>query len=159
MKSIKVKKYNSNEFTETLLDDEDYEFLHRFNWFEHKQGYVYANGKIKEEHKSNIMLHRLVVFAKKGEVVDHIDGDVKNNQKSNLRICTQTENSKNRKIGTNNSSGFKGVIKKGNKYHAKIGLNKNRIHLGSFDTKEEAAKAYNEAAKKYHGDFAKLNGV
>ena len=99
--------------------------------------------------------------APNGLQVDHIDGDVLNNQKSNLRICTQQENAKNRKINKNNTSGIKGVSKTKRKewrsktWQAIIGADGKNTHLGYFYTAEEAGRAYKKAAKELYGDFAR----
>jgi hypothetical protein len=93
--------------------------------------------------------------------VDHINGNTLDNRKENLRICTQNQNGKNRLLNKNNVSGYKGVTyKKANKlWCAQIVVNYHKMYLGLFTTAEAAALAYNEAAKKYHGEFAKLNEV
>ena len=97
----------------------------------------------------------------KGYVIDHIDGNSLNNQKNNLRICTQSQNCSNQKIGKSNTSGYKGVsYNKGQgKYNSRIRFNKKLIHLGYFVNLKDAARAYNEAAVKYHGEFANLNKI
>lgn len=97
------------------------------------------------------------------EIIDHINGDGLDNRKQNLRICTKSENACNRGIDRDNTSGYKGVCYISNKtkrvkrWIAQIAINKKHICIGYFHTKEEAAIAYNEAATKYHGEFAKLN--
>lgn len=91
-----------------------------------------------------IMLHVLIktgeVNKNRNYVVDHIDGNTDNNLESNLRVCTQTDNCKNKAIRSNNTSGEQGVFysKKCNKWYAYISMNKKRIHLGVFSSKQEA---------------------
>jgi hypothetical protein len=91
--------------------------------------------------------------------VDHIDCDKKNNRIANLRDATNTQNQRNVKAFKTNTSGFKGVcanpVSRKNPWKAQIGINKKKIHIGSYKTKEEAALAYEKAAKEYHGDFAR----
>lgn len=108
-----------------------------------------------------IILHRLILDAPKGMQVDHINGNRLDNRRENLRICTQAENCKNRKESKNNTSGYKGVsiCSQTKKYKAVIQLNRKKIFLGRFKTAKEAAIAYNEAAVKYHGEFANLNKI
>ena len=96
--------------------------------------------------------------ATKGILVDHIDHDVFNNVRSNLRLCTPAENSRN-KIVTTGSNRYKGVRKSGNKFAANIGHNGKVIYIGLFDTEVDAAEKYNIAAIKYHGEFACINEI
>ena len=84
--------------------------------------------------------------------LDHINGDRSDNRLCNLREATYSQNAQNRKLANNNTSGYKGVSFKSNKWVA-------GINLGAFNTKEEAALAYNEAATKLFGEYAKLNEV
>lgn len=118
----------------------------------------YVDGIWKER-----TLHRLITNANVMEYVDHINGNTLDNRRSNLRICTKAQNCKNRGLSKNKTSkvNFKGVTyyKSNKKYIARITNNENKIYLGSFNTAEEAAKAYNEAAIKYHGEFARLNVI
>jgi len=88
--------------------------------------------------------------------IDHIDGDGLNNIRSNLRAATRSQNLYNRGKTKNNTSGIKGVSwdKGCSKWRSQIQSNGTHYHLGSFDTKEEAAEAYREAAKKVHKEFS-----
>ncbi len=90
--------------------------------------------------------------------IDHINGDPLDNRMCNLRIATYAENARNTQLAKNNSSGFKGVWKlpSGN-YSAKICIDYRQINIGTYKTKEEAARAYDRMALKHHGRFAKLN--
>lgn len=106
---------------------------------------------------SKVYLHRLIMKAPKGMVVDHINGDRFDNRKCNLRICTQAENMRNRK--PNAGVKYKGVRLKYSRFEARIGVGKKQIFIGKFDTEIEAAMAYNEAAVKFHGEYARLNEI
>jgi hypothetical protein len=99
----------------------------------------------------------------KDMLIDHLDGNTFNNQKKNLRICTHSENMRNSKIPINNTSGYKGVSLIKNtiteKWMATIRFNNKKNYLGSFNDPVDAARAYNEAALKYHGEFAHINKI
>jgi len=86
--------------------------------------------------------------------IDHIDGDKSNNRISNLRLATHEQNLYNQKVNSTNTSGYKGVVQYYSRWRAYICINYKRINLGTFDTPEEAHKAYCEAADKHHGKFA-----
>lgn len=95
-------------------------------------------------------------------IIDHKNGNTLDNRRENLRICTYSENNRNRKqISSNNKSGYKGVSwdKQKNKWRTCLNINKKQKHIGFFNDIIEAAKAYNEAAIKYFGEFAKLNKI
>jgi hypothetical protein len=91
-------------------------------------------------------------------VCDHVNGDTLDNRRSNLRVCTQSENAKN--IHTvYGMIDYKGVYKDGRTYRAMIRVNGKRISLGNFQSPELAATAYNLAAVKHFGRFAQLNRI
>lgn len=104
-------------------------------------------------------MHREVMSAKEGEILDHIDLDKLNNQKANLRNATYSQNAVNRLPPRSNKSGFKGVCfdKVRKKFKSSVKVDGKLIYLGYFKDRTDAARAYNEAAVKYHGEFAKLN--
>jgi HNH endonuclease len=113
---------------------------------------VKAKGKLD-------VLHRIVMKAPKGMVVDHIDGDGLNNRKSNLRICLNKNNVKN-SCSRKGVSSFKGVCKTvSGKWRSYIAPDRKQIHLGIYTDEIEAAKAYNKAALKYFGKYALLNDI
>lgn len=105
-------------------------------------------------------MHRFILDLKKEDPdVDHKDGNGLNNQRSNLRTATRAQNARNRRIRTDNTSGFKGVTwrKDLGKWNAFIEIKTKRIHLGYFTDPMEAACAYDMAAVKYFGEFAHCN--
>lgn len=116
----------------------------------------YALGHIDDR---AVSLHRFLTNAASGEVVDHADGDGLNNRRSNLRITTHAANMRNTRKRTGTSSRYKGVSWDGSrsKWQAYLSVDGRRIVLGRFDREEDAARAYDVAAKQYHKDFAKLN--
>lgn len=89
--------------------------------------------------------------------IDHIDGNSLNNSPSNLRLATNAENSRNRGKNCNNTSGIKGVYwhKASQKWAAQLEINNRNKHLGLFESINEAAAAYENAARKYHGEFCR----
>jgi hypothetical protein len=144
-----------------IVDDEDFEYLNQWKWFANKfRGKFYAVRSFRTNKKcSSILMHRIIMNPIKGYVIDHIDGITLNNLKNNLRICTHGENLRNQKMSVKNKSGFKGVYwhKLGKKWAVSINIDKKILYLGLFTDLKEAAKTYNSAALKYHGEFAKLN--
>ncbi len=110
--------------------------------------------------KRTVYLHKYIMKPNLGQVVDFKDGDKLNCTRSNLRVCTLMESRKNRRFTTKNATGFKGVyIRHDSKYFARITSNNKIIHLGYYDNVIDAAKAYNDAALKYHKEFACLNVI
>lgn len=103
------------------------------------------------------MMHRLILDVPKGAEVDHINGNGLDNRRRNLRICTRSENQWNRRLAPNNTSGFKGVYRFQGKWRAQIQSFGKKIHIGLYETRIEAARAYDEVAIKCHGDFAATN--
>lgn len=111
--------------------------------------------------RGTIFMHRVILNTPLGYETDHSNGDGLDNRKENLRIATASQNKWNRNKYKNNTSGYKGVSweKDRGRWRAYIILKTERIHLGYFNDKHEAARAYNAAAIKYHGEFACLNQV
>ena len=107
------------------------------------------------QRRGNVRLHRELLNAPKGVDVDHINGNTLDNRIANLRLASRSENCRNQGKRRNNTSGFKGVSKHGTKWQAYISTPKGRLFLGTFDTPEDANEAYQAAARKYHGEFAK----
>lgn len=101
-------------------------------------------------------MHRLLTG---NDITDHADGDKLNNKRSNLRSCTYSQNGMNRGKSINNTSGYKGVIyrKDRGKWSAKIYVSGTAYYLGCYSDKEDAAKAYDVAATRMCGEFAKTN--
>jgi len=141
-----------------LVDAEDLPELEKYRWH-------IANGYAKrclkrEDGKSKSMpMHRQIMKPPLGMFVDHIDGNRLNNTKANLRICTPQQNAKNRKQSAARNGKYKGVRQRGGRFEAAIQRDGRNVHLGSFVTAEDAAYAYDCAAKELHGEFACLNGV
>lgn len=138
-----------------LVDAEDYAFLSQWQWWCNPKGYAIrsrsAGGK-----NVKIYMHREVMKAERGQEVDHINGDKADNRKANLRFCTHLQNCYNR-TKIKNKLGYLGVFPNGNGFTANITLGKRIVRLGTYRTKEEAARKRDEAALRLHGKFARLN--
>lgn len=104
-----------------------------------------------------LYLHRMVMDAQPGTVIDHANGDGLDNRRENLRVATKSQNAANVGKLSTNTTGLKGVSKKGQKFRSFVHKDGKTIYLGSFDTKEEAACKYDREAKKLFGQFAKTN--
>lgn len=151
-----------------MVDAEDFVHLNQWKWHaqkgEHRQscGYYAVRNRITKTGKKRVLfMHVFLMGNPKGKKVDHWNGDSLDNRKDNLRICSQQQNSFNSKKPKSNTSGFKGVHwhKKAGAWESYVCFNYKKIYLGLFDDKVEAARAYNLAAKKHFGSFAKLNPV
>lgn len=157
---INSRKYGEKEF---IIDNEDYKKVKDYKWHLMKvknfnRFYIVSTGKT--EYRRNIYLHRLIMNCPESKIIDHIDGNTLNNQKSNLRICSQADNVRNNSKKRNSkTSKYKGVyFSKVNKtFYSFIMFNKKHYHLGCFKDEKEAALNYNLAANKFFGEFAKLN--
>jgi hypothetical protein len=132
-----------------LVDDGDFDKMSGFKWFCDSSGYAHNNTKGK-----HIRMHRFLMDSPQSMVVDHIDGNTLNNQRKNLRVCTHLQNIKNHKKNSKNTSGYNGVNLMHGKYWRAYISGK---HIGLFKNKEDAAKAYDKAAKEIFGEFANLN--
>lgn len=142
----------------SLVDDRDYEWLMEMGpWYAND----HTRGTWTAEMSGGLLMHRFILNAPKGMDVDHINGDSLDNQRANLRVCTHAENGRNIHKNNRNMSEYKGVRFKRDrkKYVARIKVNYKSIHLGYYETPDEAALAYNVAAKKYFGEYAWLNQV
>lgn len=137
------------------IDKEDYEKIRLISWYVNKKSE--NNWYMENKGKESLSVHRLVMDAKKGEYVDHINGDTLDNRKSNLRIVTKQQNGFNSKIRKNNTSGFVGVHfdNASNNWVATIKYSDKKTHLKKTKDKNEAIRLRLEAELKYFGkEFA-----
>lgn len=151
-----MKEIQLSQGKVALVDDEDYERLMQWKWYtvKHRASF-YAHSTLEK-----LKMHRIVMNAPKGVLVDHIDGNGLNNQKKNLRLCTNSQNLINRGLPSNNTIGYKGVSSNGNTgrfWKAEIKKDDKKIYIGNYKTPEEAAKAYDRKAIELFGEFAWLN--
>lgn len=108
----------------------------------------------------DVTMHRMLTGALTGQHVDHINGNGLDNRRANLRVCTHSQNMANRPAGKGGKYGFKGVKPSGRRWLAQINRDSPQpeyCYLGTFDTIEEAARAYDAKAREWYGEFAHLN--
>lgn len=146
-----------------IVDDEDHEELSRHIWFAKLNGRKtpvhYAVRNTPGQYGGGqVAMHVHLMKPPKGFHVDHKNGDTLDYQRANLRVCTEQQNQLN-KGGRGGASRFKGVWwrKDTERWVAEIRANKTRHNLGCFDVEEDAARAYDTAAVRLHGEFARLN--
>lgn len=138
---------NSEEKCRAIIDIEDKELVLGKKWCINNSGYIITGSS-----SPFVYLHRLIMDAQEGEYVDHISGDKLNNRKSELRLCTNQENSQNKtKLPSDNTSGILGVHfdKSRNKWKVEIGVKGKNKYIGRFDLLEDAIIARKEAEGKY----------
>jgi hypothetical protein len=158
---IVSKKYGNFEI---IIDSEDWDRIKQYRWFLNYQPktnkYYITTNMYKNKKRYRIKLHRFILNLTDVKIeVDHIFGETFDNRKNMLRECTHSNNSKNQKKHKDNNSGYKGVSfhKQHKKWLSRIIVDYKIFHLGYFTNKHCAACAYNNAALKYHGEYANLN--
>jgi len=155
---LKTIELSNGQFA--LIDDEDFERVSSRHWHVDDAGYARTNIWSGGKKSAAPRMHRFILGVTDRKVhIDHINGNKLDNRKSNLRVCSASDNLKNRGKQRNNTSGYKGVIydKERSKWRAEICTNGKRKYLGRYDTVEDAAEAYRKAAELYHGNFAKVD--
>lgn len=141
------------------IDDASLVLCHR--WHLNNFGYAvrHASSQRRGSEPSKIYLHRFLMDAPKGCLVDHANGDRLDNRRSNLRVASKAQNAANSRLSTKNTSGFRGVYwdRSRCKWHGQITIAGKVTFLGYFQTAIEGAMAYDRAARIVHGAFARLN--
>ena len=150
---------------EAIVSDRDYAYLRQWNWCygkNSKNSEGYAKRAAPRPRKATIKMHKIVAARMNltGEI-DHRNGDKLDNRRCNLRGATGSQNRANRGAQRNNTSGFKGVCWSNwaEKWVVNIQVKGKQKHVGYFEDKHSAARAYNRAALKHYGQFAHLNHV
>tara|TARA_Y100001001_G_scaffold163782_1_gene193822 strand:+ start:18047 stop:18502 length:456 start_codon:yes stop_codon:yes gene_type:complete len=136
------------------VDERDLDRVLQHSWSEFPgNGKTYLHATIGGK---QILLHRFILKPEKEEIVDHKNRDTFDNRRKNLRIATLEQNAHNRVVNHHSTTGLKGVSPSGDRWRARIRMNGSRIHLGCFETKEQAFEAYRAASIKYHGEFSSV---
>ena len=147
-----MAKLKLSKNKETVVDDEDFEYLSKWKWSYSSSGYAVRQNKGKL-----VSMHRQIIKPKKRLVVDHINGDKLDNTRKNLRICTVSQNCHNSNVHKDSRTGLKGVTfekQQVNKpWRARIMVRGEKTDLGLFKTKQGAHKAYLSAAQDKQGEF------
>lgn len=144
-------KNSKNEVFEVIIDIEDIDRCKKLFWrpFKSKKSkVVYAIATLRDvgNINKNIRLHRYILDAKEGQIIDHINRNGLDNRKENIRFCTHSENMLNTNIRINNKTGYKGIWKQCNKYI--VSFKKQKV--GSYNSLKEAIVARKEAERKYY---------
>lgn len=146
-----------------LVDDEDFEYLSQWKWSYHNGGYAVRRQHLPSTRKHQlykmILMHRAIMNPSSDKDVDHINRNKLDNRRSNLRVCSDSENLHNSKLRVDSKSGYKGVswYKAYKKWVANIQLDGRLKFLGYFESPEAAARAYDEASLERFGEFARPN--
>ncbi len=163
-----MRYINLTKSKQAKVDSEDFEFLNQWKWqyvesLTSPLGTARRTRRLKNGKRVAVFMHRLITKAPKGSDVDHADHDSLNNQKANLRICSRSQNAMNgvKRKWKNVSSPYKGVSwhKRIKKWSVNIVIRGKQKHLGYFKDPRVAAFVYNQYAKIWYGDFAKLNEI
>lgn len=144
-----------------VVDEEDFESVSAHCWHvqvdKRRPSIQYARRDVGD---SAVFMHQQILGFPKGCEIDHINGNGLDNRKKNLRKSSKSQNHQNQIIRGDSKTGFKGVSRYSNRpglWRARISVGGKRLHLGCFSSPEEAARAYDEAAEKHFGEYAKLN--
>jgi hypothetical protein len=147
---INIKGYD------VLVDDDIAPMILARKWHvsRRKNRVYFASTVYTKDGKSyEIRLHRLLACAVDGLSVDHKNGNTLDNRRENLRVCTNAENTRNQPDRRRSKAGYRGVVQAGDRFKAKIMHEGKNIHIGYFNTAEEASQAYERKAKELFGEF------
>lgn len=153
-----MKEIMLTQGKKTIVDDEDYQHLKKWKW--HLGASGYACRSIKKPKPGRVIMHRVINNTPEGFETDHINGDKLDNRRKNLRTVTSQQNKWNSRAHNRSKSGIKGVswYDKDKRWRVRLSVKGKPTHIGNFKTLPEAVSAYNKAAKKYYGEFARIVG-
>jgi hypothetical protein len=145
-----------------IVDEEDYPLVSQYRWSPRKAKHTWYAGTVMRDDDyewMHVMMHRFILGLSPEVLCDHNDGNGLNNRRNNLRPATSGQNAMNRRVRSNNTSGYRGVTwyQATRKWNASLMCHGKRHHLGYFTDKVAAARAYDEAAVAFFGAFARLN--
>mgnify|MGYP003304836051 CR=1 FL=1 len=145
---------------EFYFDIDDYEQIKEYCWFIDDRGYVLAN-TFGEKKQKMIQMHRLLMNFPEGRDIDHINHNTKDNRRINLRVCSHSDNQKNIKLSSKNTSGVTGVSwdKYRNSWKVQMQANNEPVKIGRFTNFDDAVKARKEAEEKYFGEYSYDNSM
>lgn len=143
------------------VDAEDLPLVQSYRWWAKQNGntfYAAADVSLGRHQRERLLMHRVILGASPGESVDHIDGDGLNNCRANLRLATKSQNMMNARVRRDSTSGYRGVsyCRYTGRWQANIKKNGKRTFLGRFDTPEQAAEAYRQAADRLFGEYRRI---
>lgn len=154
--------YTDNKEYYWLFDLEDYDKIKKYYWSPKSDKCNYASAK-DTELNTTVQMSRIIMglSIRDKRKVDHINHNVFDNRKNNLRVCTNSQNNMNKGLQSNNTSGVTGVTwrKDKHKWEAQIRLNRKNIHLGLFPNFDDAVKARKQAEEKYFGEYSYDNSI
>jgi HNH endonuclease len=159
--AIILKRRDGSEHR-CYIDTADYEIVRGYRWVAYvsrtsKTTYA-ATSLYEGETQRSVKIHQLILAnPPEGHTVDHRDVDGLNNRRSNLRYATRSQQKANSTKHSHGKSKYKRVSPHGELFYAEIAVNKKRMLLGSFESEEDAARAYDNAARRHFGEFARLN--
>lgn len=156
-----MRKIKLTRGKEAIVDDSDYDWLNQWKWTFLVGGYAYRHDYSTGD-RVTVFMHRLIIGAPHRKQVDHVNGNGLDNRRCNLRLATPAENGRNsRTRRRGKTSKYKGVCwhKATNTWRSYITYNGKQHSLGYYHRESDAAIAYNEAAIRNFGDFARLNDV
>lgn len=144
----------------TKIDVRDAPTVMQKCWYLYREPRTGRKYAVREELGKTVRLHRWLLNADHSDDVDHANGDGLDNRRENLRRATSAQNARNAHKRAQCTSQYKGVNWDANgrlSWRARIRVDRKLIHIGRFATEEEAARAYDEAARRLHGEFARVN--